>query len=109
MPLSLPRARHIIRRDRCHYLHGRGLSRQSGARGMGRGADFREHEKEIKGAEAVTTNNRMELTAAIRALAALSAATPSSCSLILSMFAKASPNGCHSGNGATGAPRTASR
>ncbi len=29
------------------------------------------HEKEIKGAEAETTNNRMELTAAIRALAAL--------------------------------------
>jgi ribonuclease HI len=30
-----------------------------------------DHEKEIKGAEAVTTNNRMELTAAIQALAAL--------------------------------------
>lgn len=29
------------------------------------------HEKEIKGAEPETTNNRMELTAAIRALAAL--------------------------------------
>jgi ribonuclease HI len=29
------------------------------------------HEKEIKGAEALTTNNRMELTAAIQALAAL--------------------------------------
>ena len=29
------------------------------------------HEKELKGAEAGTTNNRMELTAAIRALAAL--------------------------------------
>ena len=30
-----------------------------------------DHEKEIKGAEALTTNNRMELTAAIQALAAL--------------------------------------
>jgi ribonuclease HI len=30
-----------------------------------------EHERELKGAEALTTNNRMELTAAIRALAAL--------------------------------------
>jgi ribonuclease HI len=30
-----------------------------------------DHEKEIKGAEPVTTNNRMELTAAIQALAAL--------------------------------------
>ena len=30
-----------------------------------------EHEKELKGAEALTTNNRMELTAAIQALAAL--------------------------------------
>lgn len=29
------------------------------------------HEKELKGAEALTTNNRMELTAAIQALAAL--------------------------------------
>jgi ribonuclease HI len=29
------------------------------------------HEKELRGAEPVTTNNRMELTAAIRALAAL--------------------------------------
>lgn len=30
-----------------------------------------EHEKELSGAEPVTTNNRMELTAAIRALAAM--------------------------------------
>jgi len=30
-----------------------------------------EHAKELKGAEALTTNNRMELTAAIQALAAL--------------------------------------
>jgi ribonuclease HI len=30
-----------------------------------------QHEKELRGAEAPTTNNRMELTAAIRALAAL--------------------------------------
>ncbi len=30
-----------------------------------------EHERELRGAEAETTNNRMELTAAIRALAAL--------------------------------------
>jgi ribonuclease HI len=30
-----------------------------------------EHEREISGAEALTTNNRMELTAVIRALAAL--------------------------------------
>ncbi|MET0533517.1 MAG: ribonuclease HI [Steroidobacter sp.] len=30
-----------------------------------------DHERELKGAEALTTNNRMELTAAIKALAAL--------------------------------------
>jgi ribonuclease HI len=30
-----------------------------------------DHEKELKGSEALTTNNRMELTAAIQALAAL--------------------------------------
>lgn len=32
---------------------------------------FGEHEKELSGGEPLTTNNRMELTAAIRALAAL--------------------------------------
>ncbi len=32
---------------------------------------FGPHEKELSGAEPLTTNNRMELTAAIRALAAL--------------------------------------
>jgi ribonuclease HI len=32
---------------------------------------FGEHEREISGAEALTTNNRMELTAVIRALEAL--------------------------------------
>jgi len=32
---------------------------------------FGPHEKELSGAELLTTNNRMELTAAIRALAAL--------------------------------------
>src|SRR5690348_9200970 len=32
---------------------------------------FGEHEKELRGAETPTTNNRMELTAAIQALAAL--------------------------------------
>jgi len=34
------------------------------------------HTKELKGGEALTTNNRMELTAAIEALAALKASTP---------------------------------
>ena len=32
---------------------------------------YREHEKELSGAEPLTTNNRMELTAVIRALEAL--------------------------------------
>ena len=32
---------------------------------------FGEHERELKGGEAVTTNNRMELQAAIEALSAL--------------------------------------
>ena len=32
---------------------------------------YQQHEKHLKGAEALTTNNRMELTAAIRGLSAL--------------------------------------
>ncbi|MDY0068034.1 MAG: ribonuclease HI [Steroidobacteraceae bacterium] len=42
-----------------------------GPGGWGAVLSYGEHEKELSGAEAVTTNNRMELTAAIRALAAL--------------------------------------
>jgi ribonuclease HI len=42
-----------------------------GPGGWGAILTFGEHEKELYGAEPETTNNRMELTAAIRALAAL--------------------------------------
>ena len=42
-----------------------------GPGGWGAVLSYGEHQKELQGAEAVTTNNRMELTAAIEALAAL--------------------------------------
>jgi ribonuclease HI len=42
-----------------------------GAGGWGVLLSYGDHVKELRGAEPVTTNNRMELTAAIRALAAL--------------------------------------
>lgn len=44
-----------------------------GPGGWGALLRMRRHEKELSGAEAQTTNNRMELTAAIKALAALNA------------------------------------
>ena len=42
-----------------------------GPGGWGAIMTFGEHRKELSGGEAATTNNRMELTAAIRALEAL--------------------------------------
>ncbi|WP_267395215.1 MULTISPECIES: ribonuclease HI [unclassified Sphingomonas] len=42
-----------------------------GPGGWGALVRFGEHEKELSGGEALTTNNRMELTAAIKALAIL--------------------------------------
>lgn len=42
-----------------------------GPGGWGAVLTWGEHEKELRGAEPLTTNNRMELTAAIRALAAM--------------------------------------
>ncbi len=42
-----------------------------GPGGWGALLSYGEHEKELSGAEALTTNNRMELTAVIRALEAL--------------------------------------
>ncbi|MGD1886513.1 MAG: ribonuclease HI [Cohaesibacteraceae bacterium] len=42
-----------------------------GPGGWGVALTYRGHEKELKGGEAETTNNRMELTAAIEALSAL--------------------------------------
>ncbi len=49
----------------------RRLFRQSGARRLGRDPRIGPHRKELKGGEALTTNNRMELIAAIEALEAL--------------------------------------
>lgn len=46
-----------------------------GPGGWGAILRYNEHEKELKGGEPLTTNNRMELTAAIMALEALTRAT----------------------------------
>ena len=51
--------------------HRRRLLRQSGARRLGRHFAVGQHRKELKGGEELTTNNRMELMAAISALEAL--------------------------------------
>ena len=58
-------------RDAGRDLHRRRLLGKSGPRRLGRDPDLRRHRKEISGGEAVTTNNRMELMAAISALEAL--------------------------------------
>ena len=59
--------------DRPHVIvHTDGAcSGQSRPRRLGRDPAFGEHEKELKGGEPHTTNNRMELMAAIAALEAL--------------------------------------
>jgi homoserine kinase len=64
----LPEAwRHEAGRD----LHRWRLQGQSRPRRLGRAAAHGRHEKELSGGEAHTTNNRMEMTAVIRALNAL--------------------------------------
>jgi ribonuclease HI len=66
-------------------------------------------EKELYGGEAATTNNRMELMAAIRALEALK--RPSRVKLYTDSIyvMKASRPGSTTGSAAAGAPRTRSR
>lgn len=53
------------------YTDGSCLKNPGGPGGYGSVLRWREHEKEVVGAEASTTNNRMELMAAIAALEAL--------------------------------------
>ena len=53
------------------HPHRRRLLGQSGSGRLGRDPGFGDREKELKGGEANTTNNRMELMAAISALEAL--------------------------------------
>jgi len=53
------------------YLYGWRLQGQSGAGRLGAILSFGEARKELSGGEAMTTNNRMELTAAITALESL--------------------------------------
>ncbi len=61
------------------------------------------HEREIWGGEAATTNNRMELTAAIEALGALKRPCRVELHTDSSTCRPASPSGCRSGRRAAGA------
>jgi DNA polymerase III epsilon subunit family exonuclease len=60
--------------------------------------------KEVSGAEAATTNNRMELMAAIGGLAALKRRCAVQLYTDSKYVLQASPNGCRSGRRAAGAP-----
>jgi len=66
LPQGLPQALpHVV-------IHTDGAcSGNPGPGGWGAVLRYRGHEKELKGGEALTTNNRMELTAAIEALRSL--------------------------------------
>ena len=68
-----------------------------------------EHRKELSGGEPMTTNNRMELTAAIRALEALKGSSEVEPVPTRTISAAASPAGSRAGRRTAGAPPTASR
>ena len=69
---------------------------------------FGQAEKVLTGGERHTTNNRMELTAALRALEALQADARPSSIPIPSTCSAASPNGCPAGRPGTGSAKAAS-
>ena len=76
-------------------VHRRGVPRQPRARRLGRRAAPGSREKELWGGELATTNNRMELTAAIEALKLAEASrAESSCIPIPLTSAAESPSGC---------------
>ncbi len=66
-------------------------------------------EKEISGGERATTNNRMELMAAIRALEALKARSHVMIHTDSRYVMDGSPNGCRVGKPMAGRPPTRSR
>jgi ribonuclease HI len=80
-----------------------------GPGGWGAVLSYGDHVKELRGGEMQTTNNRMELTAAIRALAELK--RPCSVTLYTDSqyVRKGILNGCRNGRRATGALPTRSR
>ena len=76
--IALPPTREVGRRLRSHAVSRRvsiwtdgACSGNPGPGGWGAVLRYGGHEKELKGGEALTTNNRMELTAAIEALQSL--------------------------------------
>ena len=91
-------------------LYRRGVPRNPGPGGWAAWLSSGDREKELAGAEALTTNNRMELTAVIRALEALKrSGARARCTRTPSTFGAASRSGCAHGRVVGGSPRTASR
>ena len=99
-----------VPRDSGHHLHRRRLRGNPGPGGWGAVLIAGPHEKELSGAEALTTNNRMELTAAIRALAALK--RPCTIHAVHGLAVRPQRHhrmAARNGRRATGAPQTRSR
>jgi hypothetical protein len=90
-------------------LHGRRLFGESGAGGWGAILIHGENRKEICGGELATTNNRMELMAAIQALEALKKPCKVELHTDSTYVMKGISEWIHSGSAAAGRPPTASR
>ena len=80
-----------------------------GPGGWGVFMQYRKHEKELYGGEMETTNNRMELMAAIMALEALKKTAQWHYILILNMCCKVLPNGWITGKKEAGKQRRKNR
>jgi len=88
------------------YIYSDGAARVIPAWWLGRAAGGRRPRKEICGGERDTTNNRMEMTAVIRALESIKRPPRSKFTPIRNTCKKASANGYLDGSAATGAPAT---
>ena len=93
-----------------HRLYRRRLLAQIREPAVGPRSSFpAAHEKELKGGEPLSTNNRMELMAAISALEALKSRRPSICTPIASTCIAASRSTFTIGSGTAGGPPPKSR
>ena len=103
----------LMRRGACGahvIIHTDGAcSGNPGPGGWGAILTFGDHEKELKGGEAHTTNNRMELMAAISALEALKRPCAVDLHTDSQYLRTASRNGSMAGSATAGAPPTRSR
>ena len=90
-----------------HHLHRRRLLRESGPGGWGAILMSGAHRKELYGGEPATTNNRMELMAAISALEALTRPRGSISTPTRNTCRTASATGSTAGSATAGAPAPA--